>query len=193
MLTCACLCDLHTTRLRTGGGPPPPDFIVGENEIYKRKYSCGPFLVHKALGTRPPPTPLLSSKTSLATGPGGGGRRSPAPPLWATQQMGRKGLGVSSAIFRISEKYPNFLLACLQFLMGHGQSCSCPTAVGSCAATPQGLRGSPRHPQAPPPPCPSLGWQAGARPKTAHSSTFAPTICGLSCRGSRRGIHVLGQ
>ena len=39
--------------------PPEPDFIVGKNEIYTRKYWFGPFLVHTLLGSRPPPPPLF--------------------------------------------------------------------------------------------------------------------------------------
>ena len=37
-----------------------PDFIVGKNEMHKRKYWIGLFLVHKLLGSRPPPPSLFS-------------------------------------------------------------------------------------------------------------------------------------
>ena len=40
-----------------------PDFIVGQNEIYKRQQWFGPFVVHTLLGSRTPPP--LSSSTSL--------------------------------------------------------------------------------------------------------------------------------
>ena len=43
-------------------GPPPPQTkvtIVGKNEIYNWENLIGPFLVHKLLGPRPPPSPPL--------------------------------------------------------------------------------------------------------------------------------------
>ena len=53
-----------TTTGGGGGEPPPPlgphpldaDFIVGKKEISKRKYRFGPFMVHKLLGSRSPPS-----------------------------------------------------------------------------------------------------------------------------------------
>ena len=40
----------------------------------------------------------------------------PCPPLWAARRMGREGLGVSSAVFRISTKCPNVLPRCMHRL-----------------------------------------------------------------------------
>ena len=62
---------------------------VGNNEIYKRKYGFGPFLVHKLVGPRPPPPPF-SSNTSL--GGGGGVTPSAAQPA-ARAQRRERGMG----------------------------------------------------------------------------------------------------
>ena len=57
--------------LDVGCGPaslPSPQTKVttmGSNEIYKTEYLIGPLLVHKLLGPRPQPAPLLSPDVSL--------------------------------------------------------------------------------------------------------------------------------
>ena len=58
----------------TPNGPPPPPqtkvTIVGKSEIYRWENLVGPFLVHKLLGPRPPPSSPLPY-TSLPLGGGG--------------------------------------------------------------------------------------------------------------------------
>ena len=73
---------------RRRGSPPPrldPDFIGGNNEIYKRRCCFGPFLVHKLLGSRPPP-PFLAHPSVPPT---------PSPP----QVLGHYGAAATWAVF----------------------------------------------------------------------------------------------
>ena len=82
------------TAVGGGGYPPPPPgpgCYRGKNEVCKRQYEFGPFLVHTLLGPSAPPP---RSKDALLTGGGGFGpqpppdRNPPPPPLAHTHQKG---------------------------------------------------------------------------------------------------------
>ena len=44
---------------RGGGGGLGPDLMLVRNEIYRRQNGLGPVLVHRPLGSGPPPLPLF--------------------------------------------------------------------------------------------------------------------------------------